>query len=152
MRAGRHADQFDKGPDSYRRQSLKKFLELLHEPRPLTSIDRRRLSRVFEFGADALDRAGRSELARFVSALGEHWSGNGRPAGLSHGAIPIEARIVAAADAFDTIAYARSYRPPDGTICAALELIRTSAVQFDPEVVRNLLEVVPGAATGDLVI
>jgi diguanylate cyclase (GGDEF)-like protein/putative nucleotidyltransferase with HDIG domain len=68
----------------------------------------------------------------------ERWDGSGYPDGLRGDAIPIGARVLAVADAFEALTSDRSYRarlePKD-----ALEVIATwSGVQFDPAVVEAL--------------
>jgi response regulator RpfG family c-di-GMP phosphodiesterase len=78
----------------------------------------------------------------------ERFDGLGIPDGLSGNVIPIEARIVAAADALDAMTSDRPYRPSEMSLCAALEEIRRhSLTQFDPDVVDALTRAV---AAGDL--
>ena len=62
----------------------------------------------------------------------ERWDGGGYPDGIAGEAIPVEARIIAVADAYDAMASRRSYRGvlPQETIRAELE--RGSGKQFDP--------------------
>lgn len=69
----------------------------------------------------------------------ERWDGNGYPQGLSGAAIPIEARIVAVADAFDAMTSNRPYRLAL-TVNEALREVRAGAgTQFDPVVVDAFL-------------
>jgi len=72
----------------------------------------------------------------------EHWDGGGYPRGLSGEAIPESGRIVAVADAFDSLTNHRPYR--DGVpLQKALETIRDArGSQFDPRVVDALDRVV----------
>jgi putative two-component system response regulator len=70
----------------------------------------------------------------------ERYDGRGVPDGLKGDAIPIEARIVAAADALDAMTSDRPYRPCEMSLDAVVdELVRNSATQFDPEVVRAVV-------------
>jgi response regulator RpfG family c-di-GMP phosphodiesterase len=70
----------------------------------------------------------------------ERFDGRGVPDGLRGDEIPIEARIVAAADALDAMTSGRPYRAAGMTLDGALEEIqRHSGTQFDPLVVRALL-------------
>ena len=101
-------------------------------------------------GADIVSRV--SVLAPAASVVRHHherYDGGGYPDGLRGDAIPIEARIVAAADAWSAITAGRAYQealdPP-----RALELLRSSAgASLDPAVVEALAAVVttPQAAT-----
>src|SRR3954468_6894288 len=66
----------------------------------------------------------------------ERVDGRGVPDGLKGNAIPIEARIVAAADALDAMTSDRPYRPSEMTLDMALaEIRRCTGSQFDPVVV-----------------
>ena len=68
----------------------------------------------------------------------EHWDGQGYPDGLSGRAIPLGARILAVADAFDAITSDRPYRP-SRTVAEAVGIIREeSGRQFDPAMVDAL--------------
>jgi putative two-component system response regulator len=70
----------------------------------------------------------------------ERYDGRGVPDGLKGDAIPVEARIVAAADALDAMTSDRPYRPCEMSLEAVVEeLVRNSATQFDPEVVRAVV-------------
>lgn len=83
-------------------------------------------------------------LGPWFHAIGQHherWDGAGYPAGLAGSAISQGARIVAVADAFDTITSARSYKKPLPAAAARAELARCAGSQFDPEVVRAFLAV-----------
>jgi HD-GYP domain-containing protein (c-di-GMP phosphodiesterase class II) len=71
----------------------------------------------------------------------ERWDGGGYPSGLRGEAIPLEARVLAVADAFDAMVSPRPYRralPHE----RALDEIRTCAgTQFDPEIAEIFLDV-----------
>jgi putative two-component system response regulator len=77
-------------------------------------------------------------LATAVPAVLHHherWDGGGYPAGLSEGEIPIEARVLAVADAYDAIVSDRAYRARRSEETAMEELWRCRGTQFDPAVV-----------------
>jgi diguanylate cyclase (GGDEF)-like protein len=80
----------------------------------------------------------------------EHFDGGGYPDGLAGHAIPIEARIVAVADAFSAMTQARPYAAARGTEAAMLELHRCSGTQFDPTVVGALETVLATEDAGAL--
>ena len=69
----------------------------------------------------------------------ERWDGDGYPAGLAGGAIPIAGRIVAVVDSFDAMAYDRPYRVASSVADALSEIERHSGTQFDPHVVKAFL-------------
>jgi len=69
----------------------------------------------------------------------ERLDGKGYPEGLRKEEIPLTARILAVADAFDAMTSDRPYRgrlPTDYALC---ELIKCSGTQFDPEIVKAFL-------------
>lgn len=97
-------------------------------------------------GQEMLDRVGGSLAAvgRIVRHSHEHFDGSGYPDGLCGEAIPIEARIVAVADAWSAMTSSRPYRRALSAEVAADELKRCAGSQFDPTVVTALLtEVAP---------
>jgi diguanylate cyclase (GGDEF)-like protein len=91
------------------------------------------------------------ESAAAVRHHHERYDGTGYPDGLAAHDIPVEARIIAAADAYCAMTTDRVYsaaRPPHA---ALQELRRCAGTHFDPEVVRALEAVVgPAAAVAPL--
>jgi diguanylate cyclase (GGDEF)-like protein/putative nucleotidyltransferase with HDIG domain len=71
----------------------------------------------------------------------ERWDGRGYPDGLSGTNIPLEARIVAAADTWSAMTHDRIYMPARSYDSALEELSRCAGTQLDPDVVRVLLGV-----------
>lgn len=69
----------------------------------------------------------------------ERYDGNGYPDGLRHESLPIGARLLAVADAFDTMTTDRSYRASLGVDYAIKELYRCSGTQFCPVAVSALI-------------
>lgn len=65
----------------------------------------------------------------------ERYDGRGYPDGLAGDAIPLPARIVATADAFDAMTSERSYRDPEPIEEALAELERGAGTHFDPATV-----------------
>jgi HD-GYP domain-containing protein (c-di-GMP phosphodiesterase class II) len=62
----------------------------------------------------------------------ERWDGSGYPHGRSGRSIPLEARLLAVADAFDAMTSPRAYRTAVDVGTALNELERCSGTQFDP--------------------
>ena len=62
----------------------------------------------------------------------ERWDGSGYPTGRAGDAIPIEARVLNVADAFDAMTTARPYRPALSTRAALGEIAHCAGSQFDP--------------------
>ena len=83
-----------------------------------------------------------SRVGVIVRASHESYDGSGYPDGLAGDAIPIEARICSACDAFSAMTTDRSYRPAMPVDQALAELRRCSGTQFDPDVVAILVKIV----------
>jgi HD-GYP domain-containing protein (c-di-GMP phosphodiesterase class II) len=66
----------------------------------------------------------------------ERWDGTGYPTGLAGEDIPLNARIVAVADAFDAMTSGRVYQPAVTKDDAFAELRRCAGSHFDPQVVN----------------
>ena len=75
----------------------------------------------------------------------ERPDGRGYPFGLRAEAIPLAARIVHVADAFDAMTSARAYRSARGASAAFTELQRYAGTQFDPPCVDALLAAMPSS-------
>lgn len=80
----------------------------------------------------------------------ERFDGTGYPFGLKGKEIPFYARIIGVADSFDTMNSDRVYRErlPKETILE--ELKKNSGTQFDPEIVKYMIEMIEEGFTGDL--
>ena len=70
----------------------------------------------------------------------ERYDGNGYPDGLRGDSIPLIARILAVADAFDAMTSNRPYRNKLDINRALKELEINSGTQFDPLIVETFLE------------
>jgi putative nucleotidyltransferase with HDIG domain len=62
----------------------------------------------------------------------ERWDGSGYPTGRAGDAIPLEARVLAVADAYDAMTTSRPYRRALGTNSALNEIVHGAGTQFDP--------------------
>ena len=114
---------------------------LLHKQGPLDEAEWREMRQHPVHGAEVVGRfAGYAGCAELVRHHHEHWDGSGYPCGLAGDQIPIGARILAVADAFDAMMTTRSYRPAKGPD-AALRIIEEGAgTRWDRRVVQALAE------------
>ena len=71
----------------------------------------------------------------------EKWDGSGYPKGLAGTDIPLSARIVAVADAYDVMTSTRSYKKPMPAEVARREISDNAGTQFDPTVARAFLAI-----------
>lgn len=115
--------------------------ELLHRPGPLAPAEYGRVLEHTVIGEAML----RPILRDHPTALAvvrwhhERLDGAGFPDGLRGDAIPLAARIVCAADAFDAMTCERPYRAPLSWAGAMRELERAAGSQFDGDCVEALL-------------
>lgn len=81
-----------------------------------------------------------SHIAPTILHHHEHWDGSGYPGRLKGEQIPLHARIVAVADAFDAMISNRSYRDGLDRNIAIRELVKKKGSQFDPFIVDVFIE------------
>jgi diguanylate cyclase (GGDEF)-like protein len=109
--------------------------EILRKPGPLTPPEWLVLERHPQIGFRMLESLGVEPVAEWVLHHHERWDGMGYPEGLAGDEIPLGARIIFIADAYDAMTSDRAYRgrltPPE----AVAELRRCAGTQFDPEIV-----------------
>jgi diguanylate cyclase (GGDEF)-like protein/putative nucleotidyltransferase with HDIG domain len=72
----------------------------------------------------------------------EHYDGTGYPEGLKGDNIPLEARILIIADAFDAMISPRPYRDASSREKAVEELRRSAGTQFDPDLVEVFIGII----------
>jgi putative two-component system response regulator len=111
---------------------------LLLKEGELTPEDHRALQRHARIGYQLLAGSA-SPLLRVAAsiALGHHewWDGSGYPTGLRGGDIPLEARIVAVADAFDDLTSDRVGQPAVPAEAAIAAMNKQSGIHFEPRLV-----------------
>jgi putative nucleotidyltransferase with HDIG domain len=71
----------------------------------------------------------------------EKFNGTGYPSRLKKGQIPLGARVMAVADAFEAMVYGRPYRERMDIASAVKEIKKKVGTQFDPKVVEAFLKV-----------
>jgi putative nucleotidyltransferase with HDIG domain len=86
-------------------------------------------------GYDLLQKLPRfTRVAELVVAHHESYDGGGYPRGLKGDEIPVGARILAVADAYDSMTIPHTQRPPLPPAMAIQEIERCSGSQFDPTI------------------
>jgi diguanylate cyclase (GGDEF)-like protein len=90
----------------------------------------------YQLVADAVHE----DVAEAVLSHHEQLDGNGYPRRISGDEVPLAARIVLVADAFDAMVSGRPYRAPMNHEQALGELRADAGSRFDPEVVRAMME------------
>ncbi|MFB7257825.1 HD-GYP domain-containing protein [Streptomyces nojiriensis] len=116
---------------------------LLRKDGPLTPQERRIIELHPEYGHEMVRGIGFLGEAR--SAILHHHErvdGSGYPYGLTGEQIPVLARVVAVADAFDAMTSTRSYSRARPVPVALAELERCAGAQFDPSMVRALVDAI----------
>jgi diguanylate cyclase (GGDEF)-like protein/putative nucleotidyltransferase with HDIG domain len=114
---------------------------VIAKPGPLDADEWREMRTHPEIGARLLAHPEFDDLRAWVHSHHERPDGRGYPLGLVGDSIPLEARILAVADAYEAMTADRSYRPSMGEEAARAELEAGAGTQFDPRVVRAFLQV-----------
>jgi putative nucleotidyltransferase with HDIG domain len=118
--------------------------EVLTKPGALTHGEQFEMRKHPAIGARILAGSELADIASWVIAHHERPDGNGYPARLRADEIPIEAQILAVADAYEGMTNARPYRPAMPAIEAQEELVMGIGTQFDAKVVSAFLSSVVG--------
>jgi len=112
---------------------------ILNEPGPLDEAEWVEMRCHPELGAEMVKDPDLSDVRAWMLAHHERPDGRGYPRGLTAAEIPLEARVLAVADAYEAMTSDRVYRPALGRDHARRELRRGAGSQFDPTVVEAFL-------------
>lgn len=118
---------------------------ILAKSAPLTGPERNVAEQHAAIGEDMLRRTGiegadlAAEIAR---SHHERWDGQGYPDRLAGEAIPVSARIVGLADAFDALTHARPYKSAWSINAALAEIHALKGLYYDPSLTDALLRVI----------
>ena len=112
--------------------------DLLCKPEQLTEPEWATLRQHAQIGFRMLESLGVDPVAKWVLHHHERWDGSGYPDSLAGTEIPVGARIIFVADAFDAMTSDRIYRRRRSRDEALAEILRCAGTQFDPSVVEAL--------------
>jgi diguanylate cyclase (GGDEF)-like protein len=116
---------------------------ILNKPAPLTKEEWDVIKTHPEIGYRILSTSTEyAEIAYDILSHHEKIDGTGYPRGLKGDEIPLKARIISVADAFDAMISDRPYRKAMSLDDAVAELIRCKGTHFDPKIVDTLLDVI----------
>ncbi len=116
-------------------------IDILNKTTPLTEEEYALVKTHPQRGEKVLARS--EELAGLGVVVGSHherWDGMGYPAGLRGEEIPLLARVLAVADAYDAMTSHRSYRRGVEKGVALAEILRCAGTQFDPALAMSFVE------------
>lgn len=114
---------------------------ILLKPGPLTADEWVVMRRHPVWGAEILAQGDGFEVARRIARWHhENIDGSGYPDGLRADAIPLEARIVRIADAFDAMTHTRPYQQGRDIESALEEIDHWSGTQFDRDLARLFID------------
>jgi len=123
---------------------------ILEKKGKLSSSDWIELKKHPEIGYNILSAVNEySTLARIVLAHHEWYDGNGYPKGLKGDEIPLQARIIAVAEAYDFMVSGMTFSTPKTRQQAVEELRNNAGTQFDPAVVSAFVDKVLAEESGE---
>ena len=114
---------------------------LLDKPHALSAAERRVVEGHATVGSMLLLQEGLLAEASIVRHHHERWDGTGYPGRMRGQEIPLEARIIFAADTYDAMTSNRPYRVAMSREAALYELRRCAGSQLDPECVALVQDV-----------
>lgn len=110
--------------------------ELLYKKVDLTEEEFNDIKKHSEIGYRILSSVNDlSEIADLILHHHERWDGTGYPMGISGEDIPLESRIIAIVDAYDSMINERHYKKKMSVEEAKEELKRNAGTQFDPRLI-----------------
>ncbi|HNW25367.1 MAG TPA: HD domain-containing phosphohydrolase [Candidatus Gastranaerophilaceae bacterium] len=120
--------------------------EILNKIEALTPYEYEMIKKHVEYGVRILEDIKQlKEVIEIIKTHHEKYDGSGYPLGIKGDEIPISARIIAVADAYDSMVSQRSYRQGLSHDEAIKRIELEKGRQFDPDVADVFLEVIPEA-------
>ncbi len=121
--------------------------EILDKPAALTSAEWRTVVQHPRIGQVILEHAAAlRDAVPIILHHHERYAGRGYPYGLRANEIPLGARIVAIADAYDAMTHDRPYKRAMSHDAAITELRQHAGTQFDPELVTLFCDLYAASA------
>lgn len=115
--------------------------DILFKSGTYTDIERGTMKLHAEIGAAIIESTVANKLiASYIRHHHERWDGFGYPAGLKGEAIPLGARIIAVADAFNAKVTGRKYREPVPFEKVVSDLRAAAGTQLDPNITEVLID------------
>ena len=116
---------------------------IVKKPKKLTAAEKKRVKTHPGVGAEIVRRLGfLDDAVPLILHHHERYDGSGYPRGLGKNKIPLGARIICVADAFDAMTSERSYQKAMKGKVALEKLQKGAGTQFDPKVVRVIIRTV----------
>jgi diguanylate cyclase (GGDEF)-like protein/PAS domain S-box-containing protein len=112
--------------------------DVLRKPGPLSKAERDQIRNHPDTGADIAVKALDAEQISWIRHHHERWDGTGYPHGVAGELIPVGARLLALAEAWDAMTSSRVYGEALDTADALAECKRERGTQFAPEAVDAL--------------
>jgi len=156
--AGLIAERLELAPAAQERVRLAAFLhdlgkvgvptDLLLRSGALEPAERAVVERHPAIGARLLGPLGMPcEISHAIRHHHEWWDGTGYPDGVAGEEIPLDARIISVADAFDAMSCDRPYRHALRREIVVAEFRRYAGIQFDPSLVKVFLAILEDRAS-----
>jgi hypothetical protein len=116
---------------------------ILRKPGELTIEERAVVEEHVVVGSWMVSNVSSADVVSAVRHHHERWDGRGYPDGLAGTDIPLYARMIAVADAYDAITSTRPYRVSSGREHAVTVIQKEAGAQFDPMIVTAFVEALP---------
>ena len=120
--------------------------EILNKTQKLTEEEYEKIKTHVQYSVKILEDIKQlNEITEIIKYHHEHYDGNGYPYGLKGEEIPLGSRIIAIADAYDSMVSKRAYRESLSSEEALKVIEEASGKQFDPHLVQVFKEILPEA-------
>ena len=112
---------------------------ILNKPGRLTVEEYNHIMTHTQIGPNIVKQVANSAILEIICCHHYHFDGNGIEQKVTGSDIPLGARIIAVADAYDAITSDRPYRLGSQPAVACAEIQRCTGTQFDPQIVEAFI-------------